>query len=418
MGKENQISLKLCPFSEENRENKIAEIRSILLPLFVWDNVGVVREIKNELKKVERFILETALSLGTYYPEDIVKTTSIPLKAARRVSHRLTRMGTLEFIPGKNCFSVLRKRAAEALEREVLSELRDETALFLFLPRTDDLLILLDEKRTNTFGNLGRVSPHSGAPVPVNLQKQNKYEFIRKRVCERNVANLPDDIIDVRIPEKPHFIPNMCPAFKCSGRITAENDIVRVDLNIFGSKNKNGKSLQISIDLSGADGFVEKCRNLSSYPEQKKSIKKIWQIIEPHGSRPTSVEQINSSEWVFNINGKSAGNIAEHSNISEPFGVVLSDDGLSLEVGLQLKPEDNNARYFFAVDKTVSLLLQNGKDVTVAKIDKTFKKAAEQFDYEIDESMSCTDLLSERFWQRREFSLVYALREKEDFSYE
>lgn len=408
MNPDGNVSFELSESPPRLKEGVLIVVREALLPMLLWEDIKVVRHVRKELTIVERFILEVALTLKTFYTGEIEEITSIPRRAVQRIVRHLVSMGALSIGDDGN-YSVLETTARKALKEKALIEKRGGKLTFVYLPGTDDLLAFDKEKGDRRALELDRLMPASSRPVSADVQQEKKHAFLNRRVSSRSVANLPDDVVEVPVPDDDRNIPELCPAYHCHGQVVREDDSMRLFLTIYSKKRKDeDEPLSVPVNLTGADALVKLWTEMAELLEKEDYYMEIWRLIEPKGSKPISVERLESGEWSFSVDRDTAQAIASGGRyLVLPFGLLIKSEESILHLAMKLVPSDGAAATVFAVDEAVTQLLKVPEPLTGAHLDRV-----------ASELTADPEAIKGRMWGLRHYRHIYSLREREDFCYE
>lgn len=414
-------------------------VTQALLPLLHWRGVPVLREKRQELTAVEKFVLEMGLTLGSVEPEDFAEVTSLPPSALAGASWRLISSGTLS--PRGGSYGVHPEQAAAALQQEAVRRVVRSNADFVLLPRTGDLLAVAGKDggwlRTLEQGLI----PDRQAPLPAALQAATRAAYLAERVRANAVPGLDPSVIDVPVPDngdpplvppgrgRGHAEPPVCPVYLCRAEIR-RTDTGRhvVDAVAFGRARRGGRKdqdepddqVEVEIDLTGAHGLTAGWLKLADALDDPQTLQAAWREIGPpstgYGRPPLDgAHRRGPAEWDLLVNGTAAHELCEQGRpLTEPRGLALESEGAIIQIACHFFPTDDQGRALFARDEVVARLL--GAQRPVEEFPLICQEAANRF--LAAGSVLCAESVRTRIWQLGHYHLVYMLREREDFAYD
>lgn len=416
----------------------VAVVPDALLPMLGWRDIPVLREVRQKLTVLERFVLEMALTLGTVRAEDFAEVVSLPRQVLAAGATRLIAGGALRLVG--DGYVVVPETAARALAEEGIRRPMPSTADFVLLPRTGDLLTLPAKKKSWLRQvELARIAPASNAPIPAGLQNQHMAGYLAARIRAGTVTLQDAGVVDVPIPDSDpplvaqnqrHTGAPLCPAYRCRAEVTRDehgqhtvqavlHGMTRRRKKKAGSGEANGTA-EVSIHLTGADHLITEWLSLAAHLAEPTTQRTAWQAIGPapttHGEQPFHGAQPRGPvEWEFLLTDEAARAVAaERRPLDQPVGLALANDEASVQIVAWFVPADPDARLLFARDFAVSRLL------TAANPARDLAAARESAAIELGVPMAELDPVAvrDRAWDLAYYRLVYALREAEDFPYD
>lgn len=418
----------------------IVIVARALLPLLHWRGVPVLREKRQELTMVERFVLEMGLGLGSVEPEDFAEITSLPPSALAGATWRLISSGTL--YPRGGSYGIHPEQAATALQQRTVSRLVRSSADFVLLPRSDDLLGIAGRDGGWPRALEQGVMPDRRAPLPPSLRTATRAAYLAGKVRAKAVPGLDPDVVDVPQPDggDPHLVPPtkrsdsqwlpVCPAYLCRAEVRrTDSGTYVVDAVVFGRARRSGRKdgspkdeakAEVEADLTGASGLTAGWLKLADALNDPQTLQAAWRTLGPTSAgydRPPldGAHRRGPVEWDLLVNGSAARELCEQRRpIAEPRGLAIEADGVVIHVSCHFFPTDDEARALFARDEVVSRLLATHDPV------QEFPQICRDAVHRFPEAGSVLSTYSvrERIWQLGHYHLVYMLREQEDFSYD
>jgi hypothetical protein len=414
----------------------VAVVSDAQLPLLGWRDVPVLHEARQELTVLERFVLEMALSLGTVSAEDFAEVVSLPRQVLAAGATRLTAAGALHVVT--NGYQVEPTIATRALREQGIRRPVPATADFVLLPRTGDLIAVPSAKKSWLRQlELARIAPARNAPVPPELWDQRRSSYLAARVQTGTATLLDSGVVEIPVPvDDPPLIANgngkastvrLCGAYHCRAEVTRDKrGRHTVRAVIYGkprrrksrseSDQANG-SVEVPIQLTGAEHLVSEWLALAAGLADPVNQRAAWREICPADATQSfrNARRRGPMEWEFSLTERAALAVArDRRPLDKPVGLTLENDEAAVQLIGWLVPEDDEARVLFARDRAISQLLTAVNPA--AQLVTACKKAAA--DLGVTVGRLTPQDIRDRAWELTYYSLVYALREAEDFPYD
>jgi len=433
------VTVRLAPAPRQDPDT-ILTVAQALLPLLPWRGVPVLREKRQELTMMERFVLEMGLALGSVEPEDFAEITSLPPSALAGATWRLISSGILS--PHGGSYGIHPERAATALQQRTVARLVRSSADFVLLPRSGDLLGVAGRDGGWLRALEQGVVPDRKAPLPPSLRAATRAAYLGGKVQAKAVPGLDSDVVGVPPPEgdDPRLVPEpkrgdsqwlpVCPAYLCRAEVRrTDSGTCVVEAVIFGRARhggrkvggqKNGPDAEVRIDLTGASGLITGWLKLADALNDPQTLQAAWRMLGPTSNafgRPPldGAHHRGTSEWELLVNGNAARGLCEQRRpMAEPRGLAIEADGVVIHISCHFLPTDDEARALFARDEVVSRLLATHTPV------QEFLQIRQDAVRRLPEAggVLSADSVRERIWQLGHYHLVYMLRELEDFPYD
>ncbi len=416
------------------RSDTVLVVSDALLALMTWRDVSVVREVRQELTRLERFLLETALALGKIDAATFDEIVSLPRGVLAGGMSRLVGGGAARLAGDE--FYVDAEVAARFLANEVVIREVPSCADFALLPRSGDLFAVESSGSTSWLRELelARLAPVANAPVPRELWGQRRHAYLARRMRDGSVGGLPTDVLRASAPEiDPPLTAvrgdqTVCPAFRCTAEVRRGGDgELLVDATLHGeSMRRRGRSPEaddadgaatVALDLSDATQLVESWLRLPAVAfEDPATLRDAWRCIGPaviRRERPVDVRRGGGPGlWEFPLRGDTARAIAgEGRALTQPVGLTVGGEEAVVTLACTFTPADDEARALFARDIAAASLL--GSDEPAADLENACRAARAGLPA-VAPALSAS-ALRERIWELKWYRLAYALRETEDF---
>ena len=138
--------------------------------------------------------------------------------------------------------------ALATLTRESLVELRPDVLTFLMLPRSGEALAFEHKQGRTAPPQIHRLDPVVSAPVPYTYRDATRTAMLRTMIEARQVADLPEDVVEIAEPEGEQPVPDVCPAYRYAGRLRLCSGQVRATGHIYGERGED----RVPLDLSSS----------------------------------------------------------------------------------------------------------------------------------------------------------------------
>jgi hypothetical protein len=371
----------------------VAVLPEALVPMLWWRGVAMRRAEPVSMTPLERFALELALTTGRAEPGEFFEITGLPGPLLGVAARRLVASRALAPVEGG--YVPQSPGAERAARSQTVYEQRHATFDIVLLPRTGDLLTL--DPRSSGLRAVELLRPRSvgNAPVPAPLLNTNLADYLRARLRERTVAGAGDDITDVAqlATESPRLTRNgWCPVYRCQGEIRHDGDRYLPVISLSG----NGGGEPVRLELPGADGLAKRWLALADTVGAPNGWARAWRTIAgPDDGATPRVERTGPSRWTCRLAGAEARRLAGHGrNLALPIGLAIQDEDTAIETTIDLTGDDREADQFVDTDRILTAAAEPGADIS---------------------AVPRTRAAWERAWRLGFPSLVYALREAEDF---
>jgi hypothetical protein len=403
----------------------LAVVSDALLPMLWWRDVPVLREQRQALTPLERFVLETALALGSVGAGEFAEIVSLPGRVLAGGASRLIAGGAL-FRDG-DAYTVVPETAARALTQQMVTRRQRSTADFVLLPRSGDLLAVTKPKGRNWLRDLDQERPHpaANAPMPGELWTETRARYLSARLHAATVAGSDRDVAEVVIPDddKPLApaadgkVIGVCPAYRCRAEVVRGSATEPVIHAVVTGKpgrrrRRNAEPAEIEIDLSGADRLAATWLALADALDDPDTRQVAWREIGPPAARDGTLPLPDArrrapGQWDFLVTGPAASALAgDGRDLTQPAGLAVEGDEAVIELTCWFFPADDEARALYARDHAIAGLLPTSDTLAA----------------DLQAACQATGLpaaaLRERIWQLGHYRLAYALREQEDFPHD
>jgi hypothetical protein len=390
------------------------------LPVLWWRDVPVVQLEPVELNELDVFVIEAAARLGRLPASTFTELTGLQALVFTTLGRRLQNLELVEWQDGALAPT---GSSAPALT-EATAERRTTTTLdFLYLPDTDDLLVveggLSDFERTNP-----KVT--GLAPVPTNLHELTLGEFLASRIKERRVANLPSSVVDLATLDaadepvaemagaRPHPPVPVAPVIEVSATVVLDPDRPRAVLEVAprpdrGGKERGGRNGEQSVmlDISGAEGCIDAWRWVEERLGEREHRAAAVQALAPIPLGYATPQSGGPGRWSVAVTGAQAEDLANRGSLTRPIGLEIREEHAHVRTVVRFAPADESAERLFALD----MLIQHFLGAPGEVVDMVGQQAA------VVAKVGGLDVVWDRAWDLGHHWIMYALREQQDFSY-
>jgi hypothetical protein len=374
----------------------VVGLPEVLLPIRWWRGVPVRQAKAVQMTPMERFTLELALTLGRADPDEFTEVTNLPRILLPAAARRLVSGGALA--PDRGGYIPVRPVADQAATSQtVLYERRTQLDIVL-LPRTGDLIALdpgdtvlrgLDQSRPRSAGN---------APVPAPLRRRTLADVLDERLARHAVPGCGEDTVGVaQLPAESPLVDlnGLCPVYQCTGALRRDGDQYTPIATFPGRNGRPG----VTLELRGADRLARQWLAAADILAGSIERAAAWTVLTGHSpDPPPRAESLTAGQWRCWIGGADAARIAGLGrNLALPLGLrAQTEEGVTADIAIYLEPADAKASRLTDLDRTLTAAQRAGDASAVPP------------------TLEARD----RAWRLGFHTLVYALREAEDFAYE
>lgn len=388
------------PIQDEHRD---LVLHAAWLPLVVWDEITVVKEVSIGLTVFERYVLEGVLALGICSPSDLLEIASIPSELAIWLLMSLEHKGLVfreesSFLPNAEV-------CAAALEQDAVLTFRREKASFLWLPESGELVLLSDPG--SLFRRLRNLVPSGSFPISADLAGLTRGQLITRAIESGEVIGADAGVLREALDDAP--VPNSVPAYQVRGTISVDAGSRRVQLAMVGprkARNLGGNgptSDTVEIDLPLPE--------LATLPSMWRGhIAEALRSCAPEVSSryPGCSMEANAVAPSLSLDDPGVSQLASTLLLIDRLGLeIWTKDAFHCELScvLESAPGSDRAEHIRVRDKAVRQLLCSSSALTRELLDQV----CQEHDADADEVI-------DRLWQIRQYRRVYELRQAKDFS--
>jgi hypothetical protein len=410
--------MKLIPYSQSKRlsPNTWVSIEEGLLPILFWPDVCVIREVEHQMTFLERLILETSEEFGEFTVDDIELITGAHVRALGTICTRLTHFDLLHELRS-GVYVPRSENAREALAKEAFLEQRQEERDFIFLPRTGDLIEVLEG---DAWLKLTKLIPRLQSPVPTEFHgrsfAQVVDEWVRTRPCPGVSASVKRAVTD----DDGSKIAKICPAYSCRGAGIETKSGKTLNVTLFSNSRRRGRQREtVNADLSYASGLVETLSQATVVCRQNKRTAMASMLdLSLEDIAEESIESSGPVLWTVSIGEEQASSLARKGTLLAQPGVTMavSDEWL-LNIECRFRPANSSAAREFILERLAASLAGMAlvtEDIIKEHLHRScgdFGMKPEMLEVEISEIL-------EWLWDRGEYAAVYAARQQGDFHYD
>jgi hypothetical protein len=385
----------------------------VRLPMLWWRKVSVVAVDEVELDPVDRFMVEAATRLGRLDASTFEELTGLPERAFTALGRRLR---TLDLLAWQEDAFVAGGGSARVLSEATVTQRRTTTLDFLYLPETDDLLVvedsLADFERSTP-------APFGVAPIPAKLQGMTLHRLLSARIGERRVANLPQSVValDTRATADEPIssiaggslrppVP-VCPAIEGTATVLLDGERPRATLDVGWRRRGADPDAPGTLDVSGAAGLLAAWRRIADRPGEPEHRAAAVRALAGVPLPADALRPAGPGCWRLALTADGATALAGKGPLPRRVGLEIRAEQVHLLGAVEFAPADPEAERVFALDAFVQRLAARpaGAVDTVEAEPETVR------------DVGGLPAVWRRAWQLGHRRMVHALREREDFDY-
>ncbi|GDY30095.1 hypothetical protein [Gandjariella thermophila] len=385
----------------------------VRLPMLWWRKVSVVEVDQVKLDPVDRFMVEAATKLGRLDAATFEDLTGLPELAFTALGRRLC---TIDLLAPRDGDFVAGGDAARALDEGTVSQRRSTALDFLYLPETDDLLVVED-----TLADFERdgPAPFGVAPIPAELHGTTLHGLLSGRIGERRVANLPASVValDPRgTPDEPinsiaggNLRPSVpvCPAVEGTATVLLDQERPQATLTVTWHRRGEDADAPSTVDISGAEGLIESWRRIAERPGEPEHRAAAVRALTGVALPADALRPAGPGCFSLALTGRYAQAVTRQGALPRRVGLEIRAEQVHLLGTVEFTPADDEAERIFALEEFVGRLAERpagAVDVVAAEPETVREVGGPQ-------------AVWRRAWQLGHRRMVHALREAEDFDY-
>jgi hypothetical protein len=378
-------------------EDTIVRVRKAWLAAVLFPRVRLRCEKRRALGPLERQGLVIAARVGTVTAEDLRAVTGLPSIVGQLL---LARLVNLELLDRDGESGTITAGGRAALVRPDFVEKREETAPYVLLPRTGDVL----PGRKGALGEALRLKHEVEAPIPPAARTAAPVDLIRV-AFEADPSRFPEDCVGIVGVDHPTKLPETCGAWMVHGDVVRTGSLELARLRVTGAHSSYG------INLEASSRLVEAWKTLAeAFSDEAR-----WfdAMVAQSGSRPSHLEVVARAPCVYEL-GLPGDQVLALSRAGVSLGaarsLVIGNEEAEVEVEVHLRPLDTQGTQVFVLDALVGSVANDG----LANTPDALAYAAARLPFPAAD-VPTPDAVRRRLWQLKEYPAVYALREPEDF---
>jgi hypothetical protein len=375
----------------------------VLLPVLWWRDVPLTEAEPVRLSPLDRFFVEAVTLRGRLDAEEFTTYTGLPGRVFGGLARRLWNLGLVGLADGiATPVEDGHRRAAEGTATRTRTVTRD----LLFLPHTDDLIVVEDG-----LGDFERALPRrvrGRAPLPEGLSGLTRDGLLTDRLAARTIVNLPPQIQGLAAAptgeplhamagvEGGSHIP-LVPAIECSITVDHRAGAARALLEV----RSHAKDTSVAVDLGPAPGIIADLYEVDALLGTAPAA------MEPLGIAPRTAGEVRHEgpgRWSVPVTGAEAEALAVKGPLTTPSGIEIrtDPDRVHLLTRVEPRPVDAVAERLLARDAFLDTLLADPANVVALMTHRPPDDEAP---------------LRRRAWDLGHYWIVHTLREHEDFAY-
>lgn len=224
----------------------------------------------------------------------------------------------------------------------------------LVLPRSGEALAFEHKQGRTAPPQIHRLDPVVSAPVPGTYRDATRTAMLRTMIEARQVGDLPEDVVEIAEPAGEETVPDVCPAYRYTGRLRLRSGQVRATGHIYGERGED----RVPLDLSRAGRLIDYWLNQAELLYLAEMFQAVCREI---GCSPAdaTARRAGASHWAFEITSAGARDLANRGMRlcrSGGLELVSPDQITKIEVVASFEPADPDAAITFAVDAATDML--------------------------------------------------------------
>lgn len=386
-------------------------VEQATLPMLLLRDVSVVlRDVREPISVLQRFLLQAALDAGVLNLHEAQQASSVPLFALRRLAWEFARAGLFTTVEQSDCFAPNNELCRRSLAMDRVELEKPGRLHFVFLPESDELVALVVDDHTRKFvTELQNCEPDAGYPTPT-LEGVACGEFLQQRMGRGEISGLPADFLRFDTasltPAGPSSetaspLPSAIPAFRVGFTALSDKEALRCRLRLLAIRKSP------EVDLSAARVLLSRVmEHVGATRSPAESIPSLRAQGFPAGVR---------SELVFEspvrakvpLEAWAAQQVASRGWLtrSTVLRVQYPSLAITLRASLAFTAADTEADRLFAIDEAAQELLRLPSTPT----SKALATAVDRVGRGAE-----TSHVVDRLWQGGEYACIHAIRVQED----
>jgi hypothetical protein len=439
------VSFTLIDHARRPEPRLHALIRDARLPIAWWRAVAVRRWADKSISRLEQFVLEAALALGSIDGTELTEITGLPGSLLPALTRRLVGTGIL-YAAGDR-YDVEPRLGAAALSAGQLRVEEVGRTDLIYLLDTDELVAIDPRPSKDPLSKLDnrQLDPAYRVPVDARVAQTPRSDFFADRIRERRVIGLSDRVFDVVRPaqDEPLLGDGFCPVYRCEAVVRPEQERLVIELTIHGQsvrkrRGQDSTQRRVTMHLAGAHKLAAVwagAADLLCDPQLQASA---WTAIisgppaeRPPAEPPTAAEPPSADgpliepppaatragplTWCFRLTGESVEPLfLACRDLSRPLVLEAGLETFTAHLVAELTPADPVAAAHIGVDQAIAAAER--ADCDPAELHRLLAELAGQLPIDAAGHLA-PDAVLDRAWQLGRYRLAYALRQNEDFAY-
>lgn len=419
MTEEMPLCLEISNIVPNVAENVLISAKNIILPIYILSDIRVQCERLEELTVLKRIILEAALEMESLESSDIEEITGISAAIAGRQLAILERAHLLETYDHRT-YAPIRDKVISSIESQAYPVRYQRNLSFIYLPDTDDLLAFDVNLGGLHFRNILKMKSHLKYPSPFPNETDLNV-FVNKKIKEGDIANLPNDVMEVSKTPRKKKVPGECPAYLCKGTLEEKDGGRVITIDIL-DKDEIADTCQIV--LPEAKYFMAKWEHVIGLLDEATFHNQLWNLLDLENDEQKKLTR-NNCNFNIELNNNDLRQVMEKyltqdRTLAEPFGLlIITDDGTKYEFKAQFSPSDEEGQKEFAFSEMIrDIQRQKLLDLNWDNMRCICHAVSEKYCMNETAPDNLAMLINGRLWHQKRYSIIYKLRESEDFKYE
>jgi len=408
------IHFELAPNELPSREGARAVLREALIPFVVWPDVPVRVLEPRRLGRMEVFLVEAGLELGSFDLSELEDATAVPARVIEASAGKLLQNGTFEEVdPGE--YVVNAAEAREILTTKYIEEEHSRLVTFVYFPR-QDIVIANADVAGQLLTVTKKLRAPGQAPFLAHVDRQASVaDFLESRIQEERVFGFAHRILGLNEWPKPPPWPRLSPCYYGRGYVLGAGNDVIADLQIWGSPRRRAAPRTYLGEKVRLAGVIPLCQEWTSLTDAFASSFDGSVFGLPAFSAEHR-ETFAPGQWRVGVALEDARSLAADRWLTEPISISICSPTAKVDVRASFEPMSAEAAELFALDAVAQRIDGQGLPHSEQRLAEYVRSARER--YQLSALAGVTRVrVEERLWSMKRFMAVYQQRASEDFAY-
>lgn len=408
------IRFERTPDELPAREGARAIVREALIPFVVWSDVPVRVLEPRRLGRMEVFLLESGIALGSFNLPELEDVTAVPARVIAASAAKLLRRGTFVEIESGE-YAVIKDEAAEILGAKEVEEEHLRSIAFVYFPR-QDLVIAGAEIAGQLLNVTRKLRAPRRAPFPDRFDRTvSVMDFLANRIAANRVLGFAHRLLGIGPWPKPPSWPDHSPCYYGRGYVNGAGDDAIADMQIWGYQRRRAAPRQYhgeKVKLTGAGPLIQEWVSL---------VDQFGSVFggSARGLPAFSAERMEPfapGQWRIGVSHEEANALAVGCWLTESVIISTCSPTAKVDVRVMFEPTDARAAERFALDSVAQRVDMRNLPHSDLDLVEYVRLARERYPLAVVAEVTRARV-EERLWRMKRFVTVYQQRANEDFAY-